>query len=116
MQNIRARSINRPKISTMPRNQTEASEQLELYKMVTKRQRMQQELQFMEKRLEQLRQELSVLDNQIENTEKTIQNLRQNTEEKIPTLRQRTPSSTQSATRPKIGSESSNFQTFYLEY
>ncbi len=105
MKTNRLRGTIPPTISTIPRNKSEASEQLELYKMVTKRQRIQQELQFMEQRLQVLRQQLGILDHQIENTEKTIQNLRQST-----------PSSPTSTTAPNKVVKSSNFPTFHLEY
>lgn len=106
MSNLRARGIIRPKVSTMPRNKSEASKQLDLYKLVTEHQRIQQELQFMEQRVKQLKQRLTVLDKQINNTEQAIQD-----------LRQVNPSLPKSNTRsqPQVES-SSSFQTFYLEY
>lgn len=124
MQNPRAPRITRPKFSTMPRTKTEASEQLELYKMVTKRQRIQQELNLMEQRIQVLKKQLNVLDNQIEDTEQSIQKSRQSipTSTEIPTgqtiqkLRQSTPSPTPSQTAPNSDPKSTNFQTFYLEY
>lgn len=114
MKNIHSARTVRPTISTIPRNQTEAAKQLELYKMVTKRQRIQQELQFMEQRLQVLKQQMSILDRQIESTEKTIQNLRQSPPSSSESATPKT--SSQSPTTPHKGVKSSNFQTFYLEY
>jgi chromosome segregation ATPase len=117
MKNIRPRRTIQTKSSTIPRHKSEAAEQLDLYKLVRKRQRIQQELQFMEHRLQLLRQQLSILDRQIENTAKTLHNHN---------LRQSTPSSSHSATpntcspqnttTPNKDVKSSPFQTFYLEY
>ncbi|MBD2773090.1 gas vesicle protein [Iningainema tapete] len=105
MKNIHPRRTIQPTISTVPRYKSEASEQLELYKMVTKRQRIQQELQFMEQRLQLLKQQLSMLDSQIEKSEKNIQKLRQST-----------PISSPTTATPQKSVKSSNFQTFHFEY
>ena len=105
MSNLRARGHIRPKISTMPRNNSEASKQLELYKLVTEKQRIQQELVFMEQRTQQLKQRLAVLDNQINSTEKSIQD-----------SRKPVPTSVKNTTRSQFAVETSNFQTYYLEY
>ncbi|WP_374794079.1 MULTISPECIES: hypothetical protein [Aerosakkonema] len=105
MQNIRPRSIIRPKISSMPRNKSEASKQLELYKLVTEQQRIQQEMVFMEQRMQQLKQRLTVLDNQIFSTKQTIEELH-------PVV----PSNPKVRACPPIVTEFSNFQNFYLEY
>ncbi len=114
MNNIHSRRTIRPTISTIPRNQSEAAKQLELYKMVTKRQRIQQELQFMEQRLQVLKQQMSSLDSQIESTEKTIQDLRQSP----PTSSESSTPQTSlpRPTAPHKDVKSSHFQTFYLEY
>ncbi|MBE9228874.1 hypothetical protein IQ264_26020 [Phormidium sp. LEGE 05292] len=105
MPNIRVRGNIRPKISTMPRNNSEASKQLELYKLVTEQQRIQQELVFMEQRVEQLKQRLTVLDSQRNSTEKAIQDLR--------TV---VPSYPKNSTSYQPVVEVSKFQTYYLEY
>lgn len=105
MANIRTRGHIRPKISTMPRNNSEASKQLELYKLVTEQQRIQQELIFMEQRIQQLKERLTVLDSQRSSTEKSIQDLR-----KV------VPGSPKNTVRPQAAIETSKFQTYYLEY
>ncbi|MBU7582149.1 MAG: gas vesicle protein [Nostoc sp. TH1S01] len=106
MKKIRNRGIIRPKITTMPRNKSEASSQLELYKLVTERQRIKQELAFIEQRTILLKQRLGTLENQISTTETNIKNLR-NSE----------PQVSSQSTIPKIIFESSNsYQTFEFEY
>ena len=78
MKNTPKRSVIRPKISTMPRNKNEASCQLELYQMVTEKERLQRELYFIRERTSLLNRRLTTLNHQIEETEKTIKKLRQN--------------------------------------
>ena len=62
MAKIHTRGTIHPKVSTMPRPTTEASEQLDLYKLVTKRQRLEQEMLLMEQRMQQVTQELQSLE------------------------------------------------------
>lgn len=115
MVNHRRHSTIRPNISTMPRSKTEASEQLELYKKVTKRQRIQQELQLIEQRTQELQHQLAVINKEIVQSEETIQRLRQST----PTSQQHstTPlSQTRSAEPVKSQNHSNQYQTFHLEY
>ena len=116
MKNIRPRRVIQPTISTVPRYKNEATEQLELYKMVTKRQRIQQELQFMEQRLQVLKQQLSMLNDQIENSEKTIQNLRKSTLNSSHNTAALNTGSPQTEVAPNKAIKSSHFQTFHLEY
>lgn len=74
MKNVRS-SIIRAKVSTMPRNHSDASSQLELYKMVTEKQRIQRELCYIKERSTVLKQRLEILSSQIEDTEKTIKKI-----------------------------------------
>ncbi|WP_354635188.1 gas vesicle protein [Planktothricoides raciborskii] len=106
MTTTRVPSPIKPKISTMPRKQSEASQQLELYKLITEKQRIQKELKFMEQRIQQLKNRLTVLDHQIESTEQNIQDLR----EVNPSLPKGMHSS------KTVAQSSNNFQAFYLEY
>lgn len=118
MKNLRNRGLNRPKISTMPRFKSETSEQLKLYKMVSNRQRLQQELKFMAERMEQLKQHLSDLDTQIEETEQSIQNLRQSPSSQSQTTRvipTRNTTNEKGSQRGHKVYESNNFETFYLD-
>ena len=121
MAKIHTRGTIHPKVSTMPRTTTEASEQLDLYKLVTKRQRLEQEMLFMEQRMQQVTQELTELKNQIEAKEKNIQRLRQlppgYTEVKQPIRRfPQPPNAAKPKTQPETASESSKYETFYLEF
>jgi len=106
MRNVRNPSIIRAKVSTMPRNQSDASSQLELYKMVTEKQRIQRELCYIKERTTVLQQRLDVLNSQIEDTEKTIKKMRQP---------QSSPTS-QNIVSPNSFVESNNYQTFEIEY
>ncbi|MBD2181912.1 gas vesicle protein [Planktothrix sp. FACHB-1355] len=124
MQNKSPLRTIRPKISTIPREKTEASEQLELYKMVTKRQRILQEMQFMEQRLNLLKEQLGTLDKQIEDTEETIKKLRKSPptftqgppQVKVQRVRKQKTSSAQNVPADNKESKSSSFQTFILEF
>lgn len=78
MKNTPKRSVIRPKISTMPRKKSEASCQLELYQMVTEKERLQREIHLIRERTTLLNKRLTTLNHQIEETEKTIKKLRQN--------------------------------------
>jgi len=103
------RSI-RSKISTMPRKQSEADQQLELYKLITEKQRIQEKLEIMERQIQQLKSRLTFVTDQVETTEQSIQNLR--------TVNP--PSLAKKPDSPKTvahsSNNSSNFQAFYLEY
>ncbi|MBD0334961.1 MAG: hypothetical protein ICV62_05700 [Cyanobacteria bacterium Co-bin13] len=51
-----------PKISTLPRQRTEAAHYLDLYKLTVEKKRLQQELQSLEERQQQIKQRLEELD------------------------------------------------------
>ncbi|WP_413173337.1 gas vesicle protein [Anabaena azotica] len=108
MNNIRNRGMIRAKVSTMPRNKTDASSQLELYKMVTEKQRIQRELYGIKERMFVLQQRLDVLNNQIEDTEKTIHKLR-NPHSTHSTI-------SQNIVRSNSSSEPHTYNTFEIEY
>lgn len=104
MKTVSNRSISRPKISTMPRTKSDASSQLDLYKMVTEKQRIQRDMHSIKERMILLQQRLDILNEQIEETEKTIHK-----------LRQPQPNAAQNIVRSNIVAESS-YQTFEVEY
>lgn len=139
MQNHNSRKVFHPKLSTMPRNKSEAAEQLKLYKLVTERLHIQQELQFIEQRVKLLQERMVSLDQEIETTEKGIQELRQATPPSSllkfiqeseqtnpnPPKIQKTTRLQKSANRTtsdkkspdnKENPETSKFETFFLEY
>nr|WP_254053068.1 gas vesicle protein [Microcystis sp. MC19] len=94
----------------MPRKQSEADQQLELYKLITEKQRIQEKLEMMERQIKQLKSRLTFVTDQIEITEQSIQNMR--------TVNP--PSVAKKPDSPKTvaqsSNNSSNFQAFYLEY
>lgn len=109
----------RPQISSMPRDRSEPAEQLELYRLVAKRQRIKNELKLIEQRRELLQQQLETLDGKIENTEKIIQKLRHS--DSSPTSTTPNPSSsTSSAVTNKAPQKevkkTEDTSTFYFEY
>ena len=60
----------------MPRQQTEATVYLDVYKLVVERRRLQQEQQKIEQRSQQINQRLTQLDQQIAALETTLQQMR----------------------------------------
>jgi len=66
----------RPKVSTMPRQKTEAAAYLDIYKLVTERKRLEQELDVLEQRRERILQRLDVLAQQTQALEASAQDLR----------------------------------------
>lgn len=65
-----------PKISTMPRQQSEAAAFLDIYKLVIEKKRLQQELESMDQRRQQILTRLTVLDSQVADLEHTAHQLR----------------------------------------
>lgn len=102
---LRARGTIRPKISTMPRPKTEASMQLELYKLATEKQRLQQELRALEQRKQLLQERLIVVNNEVIDVEK-----------KVIELRRGLPTDVRQSTSPKNITGSKKVDTFYMEY
>ena len=102
----------RSKISTMPRKQSEADHQLELYKLITEKQRIQEKLEMMERQIQQLKSRLTTVTDQIETTEQSIQNLRTANPPSLSLAKK--PDSPK--TVANSSNNSSNFQAFYLEY
>jgi prefoldin subunit 5 len=49
----------------MPRKQSEADQQLELYKLITEKQRIQEKLEMMERQIQQLKSRLTFVTDQI---------------------------------------------------
>jgi len=58
-----------PKISTLPRKKTEASQHLECYKLAVEKARLQQELQALAVRQRQIKDRLGVLEQQLGQTQ-----------------------------------------------
>jgi predicted nucleic acid-binding Zn-ribbon protein len=100
-----SRGTIRPKITTMPRQKSEAAAFLNIYKLVIEKKRLQEELENIETRRQQIYQRLEVLDKQVEGLEQSVQKIRQHEAEG------------QSAT-PNLNREpqSDSFDTLFLEY
>lgn len=105
MQNLPQRGPIRPKISTMPRPRSEASLQLDLYKLVTEKQRIEYEIRLIEQRQQQLIQRLGVVEKQMGETEEKIQKIRQSSTQSPPLK-----------TRPTTLSSQRSLKTFYVDY
>lgn len=94
----------RPKVSTLPRQKTEASAYLDIYKLVSEKKRLQQELAQVEQRRDRILKRLETLESQVLGLEQTAQQLRL----------------TDGIQAPKIAStkspQSDPFNTFFLEY
>lgn len=94
----------RPKISTMPRPKTEAAAYLNIYKLVTERKRLEQELEGLEQRRDRILKRLDDLAVQVAALEANAHSLR---EEPAPPA--------QPALSPRI-LPSAGFDTLFLEY
>lgn len=100
MRRLSTRISNRPKISTMPRPQTEAAAFLDIYKLVVEKKRLQAELESMDGRRQQIGDRLAVLETQITHMEASVQHLRdmpvadstQTAQTAMPTLIHQSPS------------------------
>ena len=104
----------RPKVSTMPRQQSEAAAFLDIYKLAIEKRRLQQELQGMDQRRQQILDRLTVLENQVIALENTAHHLR----ETLPNsgvaieLPQTKPNSA-----PRFSDENDeSLETLFLEY
>lgn len=62
-----------PKISTMPRPQTEAAAVLDIYKLLVEKNRLQQELDNIERRRQQINERLLELEQQVAELEQATQ-------------------------------------------
>lgn len=69
-------SGHRPKISTMPRQRSEATHYLDIYRLTIERKRLQQELNGLERRCQQINQRLTTIDTQVNLLETDVQHLR----------------------------------------
>ena len=112
-----------PKISTLPRQRSEAAAFLDIYKLVVEKKRLQQELENMEQRRQQIASRLVTLDAQVADLEKNAQQIRSQTDSTSTALKTvlKEPSQPQN-NRFKTDSfetdsfETDGFETFFLEY
>ncbi len=94
----------RPRISTLPRQKTEASAYLDIYKLVSEKKRLQHELEQVEQRRDRILKRLETLESQVLGLEQTAQQLRLSPNEQV------------SAIAPAPSPQSDSFNTFFLEY
>jgi phage shock protein A len=102
-----ARSGIRPKISTMPRQKTEAAFLLDLYKLMVEKKRLQQELQSLDERRRQICDRMAILEQRTAELEQNVQQMR-SADNTV------SPSSKLPLSKPT--SPSGNFDTLFLEY
>jgi hypothetical protein len=104
----------RPKVSTMPRPQSEAAAFLDIYKLVIEKKRLQQELQTIDQRRDQILNRLAVLENQVTALEKNAQQIRSTTAHLMgnPAI----GSSEQSHRSPQTDDSLDGFSLLFLEY
>lgn len=76
-----------PKISTMPRQASEASSYLDLHKLVIEKRRLQQELEAIEQRKQQIDARLETLTAQIDALKETAEQLGQASDAKLADVR-----------------------------
>lgn len=113
-----------PKISTMPRQQSEAAAFLDIYKLVIEKKRLQQELHSMDERRQQILDRLSVLDQHVTILEDTAHQMRDapvQTPSVRPSVRDRPPAKPKTL-KPRVAHRSDEsptleeFNTLFLEY
>jgi predicted nuclease with TOPRIM domain len=90
-------AVRYPQVSTMPKAQTQAAAYLSLYKVVTEKRRLLQELEAVEVRRDRILNRLAILETQMAHLETTANNLNE------------TVSNSQSA-------QGGSFKTLFLEY
>lgn len=94
----------RSKISTMPRPKTEAAAYLNIYKLVTERKRLEQELEGLEQRRDRILKRLDDLTVQVAALEANAHGLREN------------PPPPAQPALPSRTSPADGFNTLFLEY
>ncbi|MGG6296993.1 hypothetical protein ACQ4M4_21570 [Leptolyngbya sp. AN02str] len=95
----------RPKISTMPRQKTEAAAFLDIYKLVVEKKRLEQELDSLDERRQILSDRLTVLDQHITALEGSVQ-----------TLREQGDRPASSSPLPPTTPQRPTYETFLLDY
>jgi predicted nucleic acid-binding Zn-ribbon protein len=94
----------RPKVSTMPRQKTEAAAYLNLYKLSVEKKRLQYELDTLDQRRQRIQKRLAFLDSQVAELERSAQELRSSEPSTPPAIAQ------------KATAETKGFDTLFLDY
>ncbi|MGJ3254621.1 MAG: hypothetical protein ACFE0J_26340 [Elainellaceae cyanobacterium] len=108
----RAKNIARPKISTMPRQQSEAAALLDMHKLVVEKKRLQNELHSIEERQQHIIQRLAVIENQVARVDGQIRQMRENET----TSPNPNPNPNPQPERSSQAIHGSSFDTMLLEY
>jgi hypothetical protein len=99
-----SQSETRPRISTMPRQNTEAAAYLNLYKLSVEKKRLQYELGTIDQRRQRIQKRLAFLDSQVSELEKSAEKLGIEAPKVLcPIVRQAAP-------------DTASFNTLFLEY
>jgi len=97
----------RPKISTMPRQRSEAAAFLNIYKLVVEKKRLEQELESLDERRKQICDRIAVLNQHVDKLETSVDQMRA------------TETSPQKSSAPNIApdqEQSDGFNTLFLDY
>lgn len=109
MHRFQRRGTIRPKISTMPRQKSEAAAFLDIYKLVVEKKRLQQELEGLDARRSQICDRIAVLEQQVAGLEGSVEQMRElEASSEAP--------KTDGGRSPKPPTQSSDHSTFYLDY
>ncbi|NER78539.1 MAG: hypothetical protein F6K42_02980 [Leptolyngbya sp. SIO1D8] len=99
-----------PKISTMPRQRSEAAHYLDIYKLTIEKKRLKQELTALDQRRDRLQERLQILDQQIADLNHTAQRLQEPRNASEPNSVVYPPAQYPDSQDPE------NFQTVTLDY
>lgn len=106
------RSRIQPKISTLPRQRSEATNYLDIYKLVIEKKRLQKELETLTQRQQQIQQHLDIINRQVAALKEAAETLAlQETEAKVAAPGDRV------LEQPRAGQPSEQqYQTEFLDY
>lgn len=93
-----------PKFSTMPRQKSELTAGVDIYKLLVEKKRLQQELEMMEQRRQQINLRLAAIENQLVSQTNSIQQHQEN------------PPASPNLPVPAPSPQPANLQSFVLEY
>jgi predicted nucleic acid-binding Zn-ribbon protein len=106
-----------PKISTMPRQQSEAAHYLDIYKLTVEKKRLRQELAAIEHRRQRIQERLTTLEAEVEILEDNAQFLRQPVAPSQPHSRVYRPAGRPAHIRPVQAPETASaFEILTLDY
>ncbi|MEO1146094.1 MAG: gas vesicle protein [Cyanobacteria bacterium J06638_22] len=107
MHRSQARGSIRPKISTMPRQRSEAAAFLDIYKLVVEKKRLEQELESLDGRRKQLCDRIAVLNQHVGDLETSVDRMR---------AAEAKPQPQTAPTVQPISEQTDDFNTVVLDY